>query len=346
MTVALPGARYPSRESRIAFFDELLERLDAIPGTASTALTAYLPLGGRGALSFLNTEERVARGEPRVSALQRIVSPDFFRTLRVPLLAGGDFDPRRAEDAPRQVILGATLARQLFGAEDPIGQRVASPDTPGPDDWREVVGVVGDVRYIELAEAPQSQFYESFNEQAWSRITIVTRTRAALDAFIAASRGTMHSIDPLVPVFEIDTLDTMVRRSAARPRFNVAIFTIFAGVALALALAGIYGVVSFVAARRTREIGVRMAFGASRQRVLGSFVRRAAALTTVGTLLGLSIAAATFYALRSLLYGVSPFDPVTAAAVVTALLGGAMLASFIPARRASRVDPMVALRQE
>lgn len=346
MTVAVPEARYPTRESRTAFFDLLEERLNSLPGTVSSALTAHLPLEGRGALSFLNSEERVARGQPRISSLQRIVSPDFFRTLRVSVLRGPGFDPRRAEDAPRQVIVGASLARQLFGGEDPIGKRVTTSETPGPDDWREVAGLVGDVRYIELSSAPKAQFYEPFNEQAWSTMTIVTRTRSALDPFVTSARQVVHSIDPNVPVFGIDTFDAMVRRSAARPRFNVAVFMVFAVVALALVLAGIYGVVSFVTARRTREIGVRMAFGASRGHVLGSCVWRAARLTTIGTLLGFCIAAAAFHGLRSLLYAVSPLDPLTGVAVAGVILGTALLSSFLPARRASRVDPMTALRQE
>ena len=221
-------------------------------------------------------------------------------------------------------------------------------ETPGPEDWREVAGVVGDVRYIELSEAPQYQFYEPFKEQAWNMITIVTRTRAALDPFIVSARQAVHSIDPEVPVFDIDTLDAMARRSAASSRFNfnVAVFTLFASVALALAVAGIYGVLSFVTARRTREIGVRMAFGASRERVLRSFVRRAVTLAATGALLGLSVATVAFYGLRSLLFGVSPFDPVTAVVVTGLLLGAALVASFLPARRASRVDPMIALRRE
>jgi len=201
MAVAVPQVRYSTPASRTAFFERLEERLKALPGTESAALTAYLPLGGRGALSFLNSEERVARGEPRISSLQRIVSPDFFRTLRVPLLRGPGFDSRRADNAPPQVIVGASLARQLFGANDPIEKRVTSVEAPGPDDWREVAGVVGDVRYLDLSTAPGAQFYEPFTERAWNTMTIVTRTRAALEPFIASARQVVHSIDPTVPVF-------------------------------------------------------------------------------------------------------------------------------------------------
>ena len=346
MTVSVPEARYPTRRSRIAFFEELEVRMNALPGTLSAALTAYLPLGGQGALSFLNSEARVARRESRIASLQRIVSPSFFRTLQIPVLGGQSFDSRRSDDAPRQVILGASLARRLFGEEDPIGKRVTSSDTPGPDDWREVAGVVGDVRYIDLSALPEAQFYEPFDERAWSTMTIVTRTRSARDPFITSARQIVHSLDPKVPVFGIDTFGAMVRRSAARPRFNVAVFTVFASVAFTLALAGIYGVVSFVTSRRTREIGIRMAFGASCERVSRSFVRRAAGLAAIGTLLGLCIAVAASYGLRSLLYGVSPFDPLTGVVVAGVLLGAAVAASFLPARRASRIDPMTALRQE
>ncbi|HSF13928.1 MAG TPA: ABC transporter permease [Vicinamibacteria bacterium] len=346
MTVTLPGTRYPERESRIAFFDELCTRLNALPGTASSATAAYLPLGGRGALSFLNSELRVARGEPRVSSLQRIVSPEFFRTLRIPVLQGDTFDRRRPESATGQVVVGAALARQLFGEDDPVGKRVTSSETPGPGDWREVAGVVGDVRYVDLGQAPEAQYYELFDEQAWNTMTVVTRTSAGFETFLGMAREAVYAVDPEVPLFDVETLDEMAGRAFARARLNVAVFTLFSSVAIALAVAGIYGVLSFLTVRRAREIGVRMAFGASREQVLRSFVRRALTLTATGTLLGLSIAGLSFYGLRSLLYGVSPFDPLTAVAVALLLLGAGGLASFLPALRASRVDPMTALRQQ
>jgi putative ABC transport system permease protein len=349
LTVALNTKKFADEASRAAFFREAVARIGTLPGVEAAGVTRLLPLGNSDIFNSFNIAGRppFAPGS-RNSGRSYIVSPEYFRVLSVPLRRGRVFAETDAKDAPPVVIINEALARKYFPDEDPLGRQLIFD---GPDEKplppREIVGVVGNVRFEGLNGEEASEFYVPFQQSPAPTMEVVVRSKAPDAAALASSvRATLKEVDSNMLVWETRTMDELVGRSVAPQRFNVALLGLFAALALALASVGIYGVMSYTVTQRTHEIGIRMALGAQGADVLRMVVRQGMWLTLVGLGLGLVGALALTRVMSSLLYGVSATDPLVFIAVSLLLAAVALVSCLVPARRATKVDPMVALRYE
>jgi putative ABC transport system permease protein len=344
----LTPARMPRIPEVLAFQRRLLERVQALPGVRSAALTSELPMSNVVNLSGdITVEGRVlGPNESSPSTGWRMVSPDYFRTMEIPLAQGRIFSAADDEHASGAVILDADLARRLWPGESALGKRLKlNGRTPEQSVWRTVVGVVGHVRQQGLAEAGGDQLYIPAPQNPPRLNTLVLRPAGSPEALAASLRAAFTSLDRNLPV-EIRTIDQVIDDSLSRQRFNTFLFTFFAVIALALTAIGVYGVMAYSVSQRTRDVGIRMALGARKEDVLRLIVGQGARLTLVGLVLGLLAAWGMSRLMFSLLYGVGAGDAVTflGVSLLLGLLG--LVASYLPARRAAKVDPLVALRYE
>ena len=346
MSLTLPEAGYAQGPRRVEFFRRLLQRVGSLPGVESAAACNYLPLSGHWGSTAFTIEGRppLAAGDFLV-ADTRTVTPGYFGTMAVPLVDGRSFDFEDDETRPRVVVINQAMARRYWPNERPVGRRVVLRD--GPDaDVREIIGVVGDVRHFGADAAPHAEIYSSHLQVPEKSMTLVVRTTAEPTGLVAAVRDRVLEIDPSQPIYDVKPVEQLAAQSVAPRRFAMLLLATFAVVALCLATIGIYGVISYVVGKRTREIGVRMALGASRQQVLGLVVGQGMKLAFVGIMAGLAGAVAATRALRSLLFDIKPFDRGTFLMVTLTFAGVALLACWLPARRAAGVNPMEALRDE
>jgi putative ABC transport system permease protein len=352
--LADPGYQDPSVARQT--FERLIEASAALPGVQSAAVVSRAPLSEGWSSNGLIPEGSALDSSNIVNALMQIVSPSYLSTVRVPLKAGRDFTTQDTRDKMLVTIVNETLARRVWPNEDPIGKRFACCET-GPAGgmapvWHQVVGVVGDVRAQGLDRQVQPQFYLPLAQMppsAWDwlgrTMDLVVRTRNG--TFPANDlRSTVASIAPGVPIYQLSTMQEKIVGTLEESHFDTFLLSLFAGVALLLSSVGIYGVLSYVVAQRTRDIGLRMALGATQAQIARDVLGYGLRLTAAGMAIGISAALACARLLSSLLYGVGSSDAVTFAAASLVLAGVALLASYIPARRAMRIDPMVALRHE
>jgi putative ABC transport system permease protein len=328
-----------------AFQRELLERVGSIPGVQSAAFTAYLPLSGINNSWAFDVEGRPPK-PPGVfdSTNYRPVSADYFETIGIPLQRGRGFDPTDDEDHPLVVLINEAMARTFWKQQDPVGQRLRFSEQK----WRTIVGVVGDVRHEGLGTKPEPEMYIPYGQipNVEARPTIVLRTSIEPTNLTSALRKTVSEVDASVPLDQIETMKQIVSVSVGGPRFRTAVLLMFAILALFVASIGLYGVTSYLMSQRTREFGIRVAIGASSGALLRLVLGQAAKLVSIGICLGLVGAMLLARSIASLLYGITPFDAATLASVSLLLAAVALLASYIPARRAATVDPIVALRYE
>jgi putative ABC transport system permease protein len=342
MRIALPSARYSSGAERVAFFEALLRDVGAQPGIQSAGLISELPFSGRTNSSpFEIVGMPYQPGEPERHANLRVVQGDFFRAAGVPLLLGRSFEPADAPPGQLVAVIDERLANRFFPGQDPIGQQIDQGMVAT------VVGVVGTIKHGALDEADKEVVYYPQQHHPWvGSMSLVVRSSLPVETVAGMVRGVVRELDPALPVFEVGSLEQMVRQSVAPRSLAVTVLGAFAGLALLLAMIGLYGVVSYRIAQRTREIGIRVALGARTAGVIQLVVRQALTLTLVGVAFGVAAALALTRVLQSLLYGVSATDPATFVTVALLLVGVAALASLLPARRAARVDPIIALRAE
>jgi putative ABC transport system permease protein len=340
------GARYQKPEAELNYYAQAFARLRATPGVESVAMTSSIPLTSFDRASFHIRDQRRAHDSEDPSADRYSVTPDYFSVMRIPLKRGRSFTAQDIAAAPKVAVIGETCAREQFPAEDPIGKQIQLGGRDDNKPWATIVGIVGDVRQYGLdtpsniaAYIPQAQDL-SFGYSLVARTTINPRTleRAARAAFLA--------VDPTLPVFQVQPMETYLASSLAQRRFTLALLALFGGLALALAAVGIYGVVSCAVTSRTREMGIRMALGAERRDVLAMVLRQAAVLASAGLAAGLAASLALTRFLSSLLFEVRTTDLATLAAIAALLAAVALGASYLPARRAASVDPTVALRYE
>lgn len=345
-TFRLPDSEYPYLK-QILFYDNVLADLRALPGVESAAAAAPLPLSGsRYSISFQQSGVERPQSE-RLSADFGMVSPGYFRTLQVPLVRGREFSAIDSDAAPRVVIVNERFARQYFGDVDPLGQRIkpglstTEKETP----WREIVGVVGDIRHQRLSEESRPAYFVPYAQGLISPLSLVVRTNNT-NGMVEDIRKTLARKDPELALYDVKTMEEYLATSVATPRFQTLLLALFATVGLALTAVGLYGVMAYGVAQRTREFGIRLALGARPGEVLGLVLRSALTLISTGLIVGMVAGALASRMLASALYSIDPLDPATFAGVATLLTAVAFVASYVPARRAIRVDPIAALRSE
>jgi putative ABC transport system permease protein len=344
--LTLVGPRYSGPQGA-QFFSTLTERLASVPGVNAASGIAARPFGGGMNTTFLLRGQAAASGNDQGCDLFGI-EPDYFRAMEIPLISGRFFTKQDAGTTARVAIVSQSLARRYFGDADPIGQQIqplASTES-GPPPMRTIVGVVADVKAENLRQENIMQVYMPYPQFATGAMTIVARTTSDPKNTINDARSLLHSMDPNVPFDRPTTLDDEIYTSLTDPRYDTVLLGLFAGLAMILTLVGLYGVISYTVAQRTQEIGIRMALGAQTGDVMKLVMRHAAFLVLAGTALGIAGALALTRFLSSLLYQVKPVDPATYLAVSILLTVVALVASYLPARRAMRVDPIVALRHE
>jgi putative ABC transport system permease protein len=347
--LSLPARSYPDDDRRAAFYGALIERLEALPGVTSVGAVNVLPMSDdRMVINFaVRGREPLPPGEQPTLDV-RLATPDYLRAMGIPLLRGRAFSDRDRADAPQVALINEAAAQRHFPGEDPIGQfiRLGWGRAEGEFAGGEVVGIVGDVRQLGLADDFLPEIYLPHAQAPEAQMSVVVRTAGDPLTLAGAIRAEVRSLDPNLPVGTMTTLDHVVSRSVAQPRFYLLLLGIFAAVSLTLTAVGIFGVMSYAVVQRTREIGIRMALGAAPGAVLRMVIGGALALAVGGMALGLGGALVLTRVLESLVFGVSTTDPLTYAGVAGALTAVVLLASYIPARRATRVDPAVALRGE
>jgi putative ABC transport system permease protein len=349
LTLELPRGRYAGPPQWTPFFTRLQDDLRAIPGVLGAGGVSWLPLNDDGGSNAIFVEGRPRPGpNENTYAIYRLVTPGYFGTIGLPIRDGRDFTIDDRAGGVRVGAINETLARRIWPGERAIGKRLTFARQPGPDDWITIVAVVGDTHHGRLADPVDIQLYAPFTQEPnwFPPSDIVLRTAVAPASIAAAVRERIRAIDPLIPVTKLQTMDALVGNSIAEPRFHMQLVSALGASALALAGIGIYGLLAFSVTARTREIGVRAALGATSGTLARMVVGEGVRLVLGGIVLGMSAALLAARRLDPLLFGVTVGDPVTLAIVPVVLLLAAILACYLPARRAARTDPAMALRTD
>jgi putative ABC transport system permease protein len=348
MQLDLSGPNYKKGAQVIAFHDQLLERIKGLPGIQFASTRSFVPIASDASFAYLlfHIEGRQADASEPSVAFYNAVSPDYFQTMMIPVRKGRAFNERDLRGSQNVAIVNETLVRRYIGDKDAIGSRLTLEDHPKEEDWITVVGIVADTKPRELHSEPVAELYMPFDQQPEPGMSLMIRYLNDGTGVAAAVRNEVLALDKNQPVYSIRTLDTVLSESVATPRFRTMLLGVFAAVALILAGVGIYGVISYAVSQRTQEIGIRMALGAQAADVLTLVVKGGMTLALIGVALGLAGAFALTRLMTTLLFSVRPTDLATFATVSVGLIVVALFACFIPARRATKVDPLVALRYE
>ena len=345
--ISLPQFQYSKPQQWTAFSDELLARIQAQPGMKDSAVVIPLPIVN----GYINIGFDIEGAPPASHADSRLanyasVSPEYFRVMGIPLLAGRFFNQQDILSGPRVSVISKTMAQRYFPNQDPIGKRLNFGFPPNADVDREIVGIVGDVRDVSLGEAPGPMMYVPYAQAPFWGANLVVKSTLSADAVAAAIRQEVQKIDKDLPVTDVGKMPDLIDASVSQQRFRTFLLGLFAAMALILAATGIFGVISYSVSCRTNEIGIRVALGASRATILRMILRETLLLAFAGLVIGVPCALVASRLISFLLFGVSVHDPVTLAAVAFILAAVAILAGFVPARRAMQVDPVIALRHE
>jgi putative ABC transport system permease protein len=345
--LSLPRERYGEASKRAAVMQEFLARAKALPGVEAVGLANLLPLTGRSDWSFDVEGKMLGPSDPPRPAVEyRAVSADFHKALRIPLLKGRMLSDSDGFDTPHAVVMNETAARVTFGEEEPLGQRVRLHSLDPKAPWATVVGIVKDVREWGLDQPARPVAYYSVTQRNPMGAYLVVRTRQSPASLLASLQAELRAVDGDLPLYDVAPMEAVVDSSVSQRRFSMLLLGLFAGVAVVLASLGIYGVIAYTVTQRTRELGIRMALGAKQADVLGLMVGQGMRMTLLGVGLGLVLALGLGRLLSALLYGVKAHDPLTLSGVAVLLAGVALVASWLPARRATKVDPALTLRSE
>ena len=343
-SIGLPSAKYREGHQRIAFFNQLLTGIASLPGVQVAGVTNSLPMSGQFIVGFSIQGRPAQKPADLPSTDYYAVSPDYFKAMGIPLLRGRLFSDRDVQGAPRVAIVSDSMAKRYFGGQDPIGQHIQV--THGRDAFREIVGIVGDVQQYGLDQASTVQTYEPHMQQPSSSMTLVIRTNGDPLDQSAAVRGQVWAVDKDQPVSNFRSMEQIVVGSVADRRFSMLLLVVFAAVALVLAAVGIYGVMAYSVTQRNHEIGIRVALGASSADVLRLVVSHGLVLAAIGVAIGLPVSFGVTRLLSTMLFGVSKNDATVFVSIPLIVAMTALIACWVPARRAAKVDPIVALRNE
>jgi putative ABC transport system permease protein len=348
MEITLPNAKYPKRPQLLAFYDRLIQQVETVPEVQAAAAVDVLPLGGSNSSSTFTIEgQPPAPPGERPNANRRVITSDYFRAMGISVLEGRVFTPSDTEQATPVAIVNETMARRFWPGQDVLGKRfkVGAPDRNN-NPWLEIVGVVADIKHESLDEETRQEMYLPITQSPVRGMVVVARTSTDPLDLASVLRNQVLAVDPDQPVGSVASMEQLRSRSLAPRRFSMLLLAIFAGVAVVLAAVGIYGVISYSVAQRTHEIGIRMALGAQTGDVLKQVVGKGMGLVLTGVAIGIGAAVGLTHLISKLLYEVSPTDAATYVVISLALAGVALGACFVPAFRAARVDPLVALKYE
>ncbi|HKP75985.1 MAG TPA: ABC transporter permease, partial [Longimicrobiaceae bacterium] len=344
LQTSLQGPRYRGDSAVVRSYEQLLERISALPGVKGAAAVSSLPVADCCSSSNFYPEGKEYPAGSAPEALSAAATPGYFSTMRIPVVAGREFTEADRQGTPQVAIVNRVLARRIWGSENPIGKRFRFG--PADSTWFTVVGVARETKYHKLNDPDLPQLYLAHAQQGWRTLSIVVRTTGDAAALAPSVRQAVRAIDPDLPLTRVQTMPEVVRLRMFESRVYGVMFAVFALVALLLASVGLYGVMAYTVAQRTHEVGVRIALGALPRDVIRLMVMRGARLVAIGLAIGIPSAFLLARVLRGALFGVSASDPATFTAIAVLLSGVALLASYLPARRAARVEPMVSLRTE
>jgi predicted permease len=344
----MSGDKYKDPQLVRATYHQLWERLERLPGVTSAGGVSSLPLSEMFAWGPITVEGRVPPpGEKFINADERVMGGHYFEAMQIPLLQGRLFDDEDTPNNPQVVIVDEYMAQQLWPGQNPLGKRLSFGDLTQKPVWATVVGVVGRVKQYTLDSDSRIALYLPQSQHVGRAMNVVVRTnRAHPEGLTASVAHELHELDRDLPMYGVRTMAQRVDESLERRRFSTWTLALFASLALALAAIGVYGVMSYLVSQGSREIGIRMALGATRRGILGLVVRQGMALAITGVAIGLAGALLLTRVLNSLLFGVGVTDPLTFATISLLLAMVALVASYVPARRTARIDPMIALRCE
>jgi putative ABC transport system permease protein len=344
----LPAVRYKTGEEQIAFIDRVLDRISALPGVTQVGTNSFLPLAGGGfVISYTIQGRPPIRPQDEPSASMRFISPNYFAAIKAPVIQGRGFTSQDRQNSPLVIIVNEAFVRREFPHEDPINKQMSIGYGNGQGNPpRTIVGVVKDMKINSVGEEVEPQYYVPFAQLPFSNVALAVRTSGDPAQLTAALRNVMKELDPDIAVFNLRPFEEVISTSLSQSRFNAGLLGAFAGIAMFLACFGVYGVMSYSVNQRTRELGIRMALGQERSSVLKMIIMQALGLSGIGVLCGLIGAAVLTRLMRTMLFGVDPADPQTFILVAVSLVIVAVGAGYLPARRATQVDPLVALRHE
>jgi putative ABC transport system permease protein len=346
MNIALPRQKYKDAGQANAFFDRLLERIGNLPGVMATGGVDPLPMSGSDSTTGVVVDgQAIGSIANRPEVGERLVTPGYFQTMGIPILEGRPFTRDDRSDAPLVIVVNEALARRFFPGQHALGKRLGLEED-GKLKWAEIVGVVGNIKHRRLDAEIKPELYETYAQFPRNFMSVVARTRVEPSSLIAPIRGEVLSLDKDQPVFEIKTMEARVAETLAQGRFVMSLLTIFAALALLLAVIGIYGVMACFVTQRKREIGIRLALGAQKSDVLKWVLAQGMGVAAIGVVAGLAASFALTRIIAALLFGIGPTDPATLCGVSVLLGGVAFLACSLPAHRASRVNPIVTLKAE
>lgn len=345
MHVVLPQSKYSEGHQKAAFYQQALQRIGTVPGVASAGATTIIPLNGESTIFRFTIEGRPPSSSSEVlTANYRAISPAYFRTMRIPFLRGRDFTDQDTEDSPGAVIISESMMRRYWPDEDPTGKHIIV--NFGKPISREIVAVVGDVKHTALEAESGAEMYVPHLQTPWAAMYLVVHTASDPNTFVPIIRDEILAVDKDQSVAGVKTMEQIISESVSQRRLSLILLILFAGLALVLAAVGIYGVMAYSVSQRKHEIGIRLALGAQQFDVIKLIVRQAMAMALAGVTVGLAAAFLLTRIMASLLYGVSATDTITFVAIPLIMGSVAFLASYIPAREATKVDPIVALRYE